>query len=74
MMELSYDSENDIVTIEGTRYSGDIFRNFGQSGLGVGRIVEIIEAKDGMIVLRNHVGLGKWLNDERESARHIDKP
>lgn len=48
---VEYDWYTDVITIEGMRYSGDLFREFG-GGLAVGEYFQLIERKDGLITIR----------------------
>ena len=55
----------DVITIEGCRYSGHLFRSFG--GLDVGAILQIIKREDGVIhVKRLHELEEKNMEGKRE--------
>ena len=66
----SYDAATDIVTICGTRFTGDFFRT--QSPWGVGHIIEIVEQDDGVLTIRRFPGLEEFIRGERDAARDRD--
>jgi hypothetical protein len=41
-LKINHDEENDVVTIEGVKYSGDLFRSFAAGGLPVGTTFRIV--------------------------------
>ncbi len=51
-LSIAYDARNDIVTIEGVKYSGVLFREFSASGLPVGVPFEITKRVDGVVTIR----------------------
>lgn len=52
-LEVSYDRESDILTVNGMRYSGAVFRAYALCP--VGTAVQFIERADGCITLRKIV-------------------
>ena len=50
-LNFSYGSDSDILTIEGMRYSGDLFRAFAHGGLRLNTPFEIIKRKDGVVMI-----------------------
>ena len=57
-LRFSYDAKADVLTIEGLRYSGDLFRAWGHE-LRLGEHHSLIERRDGVITLERHVCAGK---------------
>lgn len=52
-LKYRYDRDTDTMEIEGSKYSGQFFRDLGRNGLGVGSIVEIVDRKeDGAVFTR----------------------
>ena len=51
-LDFEYDGRIDLVTIEGIKYSGELFRAFAVGGLAVGEHLKIIEREDGVITLQ----------------------
>jgi hypothetical protein len=52
-LHYKYDKPNDIITIEGTRYSGNFFRTLGAHGPKIGAVLQITRRDDGVL----------WLNE-----------
>jgi hypothetical protein len=50
-LDVSYDRENDILTIEGIKYAGGLFRNFGYA-FQRGELFTVLERKDGVLSVR----------------------
>jgi hypothetical protein len=51
-LEVEYDPVNDTIMIEGTRYSGDLFRELGCNFPSmVGDIIRIDEKEDGLVTI-----------------------
>jgi hypothetical protein len=50
-LNFEYDPDRDVLTIEGIKYSGHLFRGFGLE-TPVGQPVEIVRREDGNVVLR----------------------
>lgn len=49
-MKIEYDTQTDVLTIEGVKYAGDVFRNLGIAPLGaIFRLVN--RREDGVITL-----------------------
>jgi hypothetical protein len=42
-IQVEYDATIDTLTIEGTKFSGDLFRAFGKEGMRVGTVFTITE-------------------------------
>ncbi len=40
-LSFEYDEEQDILTIEGIRYTGDLFREWSDGGMEVGQLFQI---------------------------------
>ena len=57
---------SDIVTINGIRYSGELFESC--SVFGVGQILEIVSVDDGLLTVRHFPDLERFLKQEREAA------
>lgn len=53
-LQFSYDVEQDILTIEGCKYSGVLFRALGLNGIETGKLFEIVDREDGVITLKRH--------------------
>lgn len=52
-LKYSYDHELDVLTVEGVRYSGDLFRMWSDGGLAVGKLFRIVaRSTDGGITLQ----------------------
>jgi len=52
-MRIEYDPETDILTIEGVKYSGELFRRLG--GIGPGQpdeVMRVMSRNDGVLVLQ----------------------
>lgn len=49
-LDFSYDAPNDIMTIEGIRYAGEMFREFGL-GPNPGKWLRIISIEDGVLTV-----------------------
>ena len=68
-LAVSYDADSDVLTIEGTRYAGSLFRALGAQGFAVGARLEIIARDDGVISLR------RWYEAERQpGANSVAEP
>ena len=52
MLEFEYDRALDVLTVEGVRYSGDLFRELAR-GIGLYKPFQIIERNDGVIVIES---------------------
>lgn len=53
-LSFSYDAPNDLLIIEGVKYSGELFRSLGIHGMAVGRTFRIKErSNDGVLVIEN---------------------
>jgi hypothetical protein len=52
-LHYKYDKPRDIITIEGTRYSGNFFRTLGAHGPKLGAVLQITRRDDGVL----------WLNE-----------
>lgn len=50
-----YDAEQDVMTIEGIRYSGELFRELGFSAQ-VGQLLRVVERTDGVVTLVREEG------------------
>jgi hypothetical protein len=53
-MQFAYDPVDDVLTIEGIRYSGDLFRYFALE-TPPGRWIRILKREDGRITLEQKV-------------------
>lgn len=51
-LTFSYDEAQDILTIEGIRYSGNFFRELSSEGLPLGMSFKIVERGDGVVVVQ----------------------
>lgn len=51
-LDVAYDTDHDVLTIEGINYSGEFFRQLGVHGLAVGRTVRILSRDDGLVTLQ----------------------
>ena len=52
-LSIDYDRTTDMLTIEGIKYSGGLFRQLGTAGLAVGRWFQIVaRSEDGSLTLR----------------------
>lgn len=51
-LQFDYDKENDILTVEGIRYSGVLFRQLGET-LPVGNAFVIEARADGVLCIRD---------------------
>ena len=51
-LQYSYDAKTDIITIEGIRYHGDIFREFGFQ-LRVSHVFKLMNIKDTVITIQH---------------------
>lgn len=49
-LAIQYDADTDVVTIEGIRYAGVLFRGMGGQ-FGIGTIVQIVARKDGVVTM-----------------------
>jgi hypothetical protein len=49
-LEIQHNVDADIVTIDGVRYSGVMFRGLAKQ-FGVGTIVQIVARKDGVVTM-----------------------
>lgn len=45
-LQMIYDAQNDVVTIQGVKYSGDFFRDLGVGGVAVGTILRVASRRD----------------------------
>jgi len=53
-LNYSYDPGTDVMTIEGIRYSGDVFRGLGfKQAIPIGSRIFIEDRHDGVVVLRS---------------------
>lgn len=50
-IEMVYDRDRDIVTINGVKYAGAFFRSFGIHGAPVGSLLRIIKRDDGTLTV-----------------------
>ena len=50
-LQFSYDEARDVLTIEGIRYSGELFRGIGLE-TPVGAWIQIVKREDGVVTLR----------------------
>ena len=48
-LQFSYDETNDVLTVEGIRYSGELFRTLGFGAIG--SVLRLVERKDGVVVM-----------------------
>jgi hypothetical protein len=51
-LNFSYDPFTDGMTIEGTRYSGELFRAFAKGGLAIGEDLKKINRADSVVTIR----------------------
>lgn len=58
-LNIEYDKQQDIVTIEGVRYAGGLFRHLGVHGVAVGTVLKIMRREDGEIFLQEIIQEGK---------------
>jgi len=50
-LKFDYDKHNDVLTIEGMKYAGELFRAWADGGLSLGTRLRLIARKDGCITL-----------------------
>jgi hypothetical protein len=50
-LKIDYDFETDVVTIEGIRYAGGLFRGLGIGGLEPGTALRIVNRDDGVLTV-----------------------
>ena len=51
-LDFEYDELRDIMTIEGMKYSGELFKAFAEGGLPVGEHLKIIKREDGVVTFQ----------------------
>ena len=51
-LRIEYDFIGDVLTIEGVRYSGDLFRSFGLTPTREGFLYTIINRQDGVVTIQ----------------------
>lgn len=51
-LSIAYDDATDVLTIDGMRYSGELFRMFASNGLALNEWMAITSRDDGVITLR----------------------
>lgn len=49
-MKIAYDSDRDVLEIEGTKYSGELFRALGFAPIGT--VLEIVSRENGTVTMR----------------------
>lgn len=49
-LAFSYDQDNDIMTIEGIKYSGDLFRAWGENGIDSGQLFKILRIGETLMI------------------------
>ena len=76
-LAFSYDREHDVLTIEGMRYTGTLFRVFAEGGLAIGKALQIIHRQDGILTIKElDRPLSKLLRlwrQERASSLEVSK-
>lgn len=50
-LDHDYDPEADILTIEGCRYSGRLFRELGEEGMKTDTLFRLLRREDGVITI-----------------------
>lgn len=53
-LKIENDEAADIVTIEGMKYSGDLFRSFALGGIAVGVTFSIMNRDEGKLTIQSH--------------------
>ncbi len=66
-LRLQYDDNADELTIEGTRFAGEFFRQLGDGplGVGIGETFRVVKREDGVVTLQR---LSQITADGQESA------
>jgi hypothetical protein len=50
-LNFSYDTERDVLTIEGQQYSGELFRAWAEGGLPTDQLFRFIRKEDGSFMI-----------------------
>lgn len=50
-LRFEYDEATDIITIEGARYAGRLFRELGEEGMKPGSLFRLLRRDDGVITI-----------------------
>lgn len=62
-LNYTYDDRTDVLTIEGTRYSGELFREWSRNGMPTGSLFELTRSAEGSFSVKR-----VWAPERKEPA------